>query len=93
MSWRSEAGRGDLLARRTLRPTGMLGAVVTTSSIAVGSRCSHAAAGVGAVLTSTRPILAWARSGSTCCAGATRPQRGPGDGRRDRRAATGASSR
>lgn len=29
----------------------MLGAVVTTSSIAVGSRCQHAAAGVGAVLT------------------------------------------
>jgi len=31
--------------------TGMLGAVVTTSSIAVGSRCTHARAGVGAVLT------------------------------------------
>lgn len=29
----------------------MLGAVVTTSSIAVGSRCQHAAAGVGAALT------------------------------------------
>src|SRR5437763_1136253 len=31
--------------------TGMLGAIVTTSSIAVGSRCPHAAAGVGAALT------------------------------------------
>lgn len=38
------------LAGRCAR-TGMLGAVVTTSSIAVGSRCSHAASGVGAVLT------------------------------------------
>ena len=34
--------------------TGMLGAVVTTSSIAVGSRCPYAAAGVGAVLTQNR---------------------------------------
>jgi uncharacterized Ntn-hydrolase superfamily protein len=34
--------------------TGMLGAVVTTSSIAVGSRCPHARAGVGAVLTQHR---------------------------------------
>jgi len=31
--------------------TGMLGAAVTTSSIAVGSRCPFAAAGVGAALT------------------------------------------
>ena len=31
--------------------TGMLGTVVTTSSIAVGSRCAFAAAGVGAALT------------------------------------------
>lgn len=38
------------LAGRCAR-TGMLGAVVTTSSIAVGSRCPHAAAGVGSVLT------------------------------------------
>lgn len=34
--------------------TGMLGAVVTTSSIAVGSRCPHARAGVGAALTQHR---------------------------------------
>jgi uncharacterized Ntn-hydrolase superfamily protein len=34
--------------------TGMLGAAVTTSSIAVGSRCSHAWAGVGACLTQHR---------------------------------------
>src|SRR5437588_9905165 len=34
--------------------TGMLGAVVTSSSIAVGSRCPHAKAGVGAVLTQHR---------------------------------------
>ena len=34
--------------------TGMLGAVVTTSSMAVGSRCSHAKAGVGAALTQHR---------------------------------------
>lgn len=34
--------------------TGMLGAVVTTSSIAVGSRCPYAQAGVGAVLTQNR---------------------------------------
>lgn len=34
--------------------TGMLGAVVTTSSIAVGSRCSHARAGIGAALTQHR---------------------------------------
>ena len=34
--------------------TGMLGAVVTTSSIAVGSRCAWAEAGVGAVLTQHR---------------------------------------
>ena len=38
------------LAGRCAR-TGMLGAAVTTSSIAVGSRCQHAAAGVGAALT------------------------------------------
>lgn len=31
--------------------TGMFGVVVTTSSPAVGSRCAHSAAGVGAVLT------------------------------------------
>jgi len=34
--------------------TGMFGAVVTTSSIAVGSRCPFAAAGVGAILTQHR---------------------------------------
>ncbi len=34
--------------------TGMLGAVVTTSSMAVGSRCSWAEANVGAVLTQHR---------------------------------------
>jgi len=34
--------------------TGMLGTVVTTSSIAVGSRCPYARAGVGAVLTQNR---------------------------------------
>src|SRR5262245_37195848 len=34
--------------------TGMLGAVVTTSSIAVGSRCPYARTGVGAVLTQNR---------------------------------------
>jgi uncharacterized Ntn-hydrolase superfamily protein len=34
--------------------TGMLGAIVTTSSIAVGSRCPYARAGVGAVLTQNR---------------------------------------
>lgn len=37
------------LAGRCAR-TGMLGAVVTTSSLAVGARCSHARAGAGAVL-------------------------------------------
>lgn len=34
--------------------TGMLGAVVTTSAMAVGSRCAFAEAGVGAVLTQNR---------------------------------------
>jgi len=34
--------------------TGMLGAAVTTSSGAVGSRCPYARAGVGAVLTQHR---------------------------------------
>jgi uncharacterized Ntn-hydrolase superfamily protein len=34
--------------------TGMLGAVVTTSSMGVGSRCPHARAGVGAALTQHR---------------------------------------
>jgi uncharacterized Ntn-hydrolase superfamily protein len=34
--------------------TGMLGAVVTTSAMAVGSRCAWAEAGVGAVLTQHR---------------------------------------
>jgi uncharacterized Ntn-hydrolase superfamily protein len=34
--------------------TGMIGAAVTTSSIAVGSRCAHARAGVGACLTQHR---------------------------------------
>ncbi len=34
--------------------TGMLGAVVTTSSMAVGSRCPHVRAGVGAALTQHR---------------------------------------
>jgi len=38
------------LAGRCAR-TGMLGAAVTTSSIAVGSRCPFAAAGVGAAMT------------------------------------------
>jgi uncharacterized Ntn-hydrolase superfamily protein len=41
------------LAGRCAR-TGMLGAVVTTSSMAVGSRCPHARAGVGAALTQNR---------------------------------------
>ena len=36
------------------RRTGMLGAAVTTSSIAVGNRCPFARAGVGAVLTQHR---------------------------------------
>jgi uncharacterized Ntn-hydrolase superfamily protein len=34
--------------------TGQIGAAVTTSSIAVGARCTYAAAGVGAVLTQHR---------------------------------------
>ena len=34
--------------------TGMLGCVVTTSAMAVGSRCAWAEAGVGAVLTQNR---------------------------------------
>jgi uncharacterized Ntn-hydrolase superfamily protein len=34
--------------------TGMMGAAVATSSIAVGSRCSHARAGIGACLTQHR---------------------------------------
>jgi len=34
--------------------TGMIGAAVTTSSIAVGSRCAHARAGAGACLTQHR---------------------------------------
>ena len=34
--------------------TGMFGVAVTTSSIGVGSRCAHARAGVGAVLTQHR---------------------------------------
>lgn len=34
--------------------TGMLGAIVTTSSMAVGGRCAYAKAGVGAVLTQHR---------------------------------------
>ncbi len=34
--------------------TGMLGAIVTTSGIAVGSRCAYAEAGVGAALTQHR---------------------------------------
>ncbi len=41
------------LAGRCAR-TGMLGAVVTTSSIAVGARCQFARAGVGAALTQHR---------------------------------------
>jgi uncharacterized Ntn-hydrolase superfamily protein len=41
------------IAGRCVR-TGMLGAVVTTSSMAVGSRCAFAAAGVGAVLSQHR---------------------------------------
>ena len=41
------------LAGRCAR-TGMLGVVVTTSSIAVGSRCAYAKAGVGAALTQHR---------------------------------------
>lgn len=41
------------LAGRCAR-TGMLGAVVTTSAVAVGSRCPFARAGVGAVLTQHR---------------------------------------
>jgi uncharacterized Ntn-hydrolase superfamily protein len=41
------------LAGRCAR-TGMLGVAVTTSSIAVGSRCGFARAGVGAVLTQHR---------------------------------------
>lgn len=52
--------------------TGMLGAVVTTSSMAVGSRCAWAEPGVGAVLTQHRTdprlgpaILARLRSGAS----------------------------
>ena len=41
------------LAGRCAR-TGMLGGVITTSSAAVGSRCLHARAGVGVVLTQNR---------------------------------------
>ena len=41
------------LAGRCAR-TGMLGAVVTTSSLAVGARCAFARAGTGAVLTQHR---------------------------------------
>ena len=41
------------IAAKCLR-TGMFGAAVTTSSIAVGSRCAFARAGVGAVLTQHR---------------------------------------
>ena len=41
------------LAGRCAR-TGMLGAVITTSSVAVGSRCAHARAGLGVVLTQHR---------------------------------------
>ncbi len=41
------------LAARCPR-TGMLGAAVTTSSLAVGSRCVFARAGIGAVLTQHR---------------------------------------
>ncbi len=41
------------LAGRCAR-TGMLGTVIATSSIAVGSRCIHARAGVGVVLTQNR---------------------------------------
>jgi uncharacterized Ntn-hydrolase superfamily protein len=41
------------IAAKCLR-TGMFGAAVTTSSIAVGSRCAYARAGVGAVLTQHR---------------------------------------
>ncbi len=41
------------LAGRCAR-TGMLGCAVTTSSIAVGSRCSHARPGIGAALTQHR---------------------------------------
>jgi uncharacterized Ntn-hydrolase superfamily protein len=36
------------------RRTGMIGAAVTTSSMGVGSRCSFARAGVGAILTQHR---------------------------------------
>ncbi len=41
------------LAGRCAR-TGMMGAVITTSSIAVGSRCAYARAGLGVVLTQHR---------------------------------------
>ena len=34
--------------------TGMLGSIVTTSAVAVGNRCQHARAGLGAVLTQHR---------------------------------------
>ncbi len=41
------------LAGRCTR-TGMMGAAITTSSLAVGSRCAHARAGLGVVLTQHR---------------------------------------
>ena len=41
------------IAGRCVR-TGMLGTIVTTSSMAVGNRCQFARAGVGAVLTQHR---------------------------------------
>lgn len=41
------------IAARCAR-TGMFGVAVTTSSIAVGGRCAHARAGIGAVLTQHR---------------------------------------
>jgi uncharacterized Ntn-hydrolase superfamily protein len=53
--------------------TGMLGAAVTTSSIAVGSRCQHARAGVGAALTQHRTDPHWGLWHSICWRVASRP--------------------
>ena len=53
--------------------TGMLGAVVTTSSMAVGGRCAYAQANVGAVLTQHRTDPRLGRKCSSGCARAPHP--------------------
>ena len=73
--------------------TGMLGAVVTTSSMSVGSRCAYATAGVGAALTQHRTDPRLGPKMLERLAQGVRPRRSCATSQRTSRASAGGSSR